>query len=495
MGDIPSIPPLERARIKRVPVVPCVHTVFIYQLVDPLPWLPQVGTYQSCIVNELYSLTGRHLVCNGRPTLDVVNRMFERLLSLVTPETIEPISRAQVVARKPDGQSKRRYQRARESLDRFGPNANWARVSAFIKVEKWEENLIAVRKPPRMIQFRSYPYCLEVSRYLIPIEEKFWKTTYNGLRVFAKGMNSFAIAALLRNAFDLFPHPVVYLLDHSKFDACLMRELLESLELPLWMSYSNDPLFVNALKFQLMNYCVTKHGITYDCEGRKMSGEYNTSCGGSAVNLAIINDAIVQANCRRENLGLPHLRYHIIINGDDSVVVAEGDLGLTQADFQIYGMKTDVDTCTEFEHIEFCQCRPILVRPGMWRMVRNPERVMARGTVSVKSYHGLGWAKLVNAMGMSELACNDGIPVLQEFARYLLRSAAVHTKQYLKHEISYRALLEGNLGVEPKPIHDCSRLSFANAFGISPTEQIAIEDSLKVHTSCIIPMSQASRVA
>lgn len=427
----------------------------------------------------MHSLIGRHLICNGIPSRSVAADMLRLLLTTFKPEYIEPLTRAEVIARKTDGPQRRRYARAKESLDRYGPSTSWARVSAFIKVEKWEQPLIDKKKPPRLIQFRTYPYCMEVSRYLIPIEEHLWKWQLNGLRVFAKGMNSFALGNLFWRAFNLFDNPFIVMMDHSKFDASLTEELIELVEHGLYRQFSNDPDFIKALKHQLANRCQTKNGIKYSCIGRKMSGEYNTSCGDSVVNLAIIMHTM-------EGTGI---RYHPLVNGDDSVVICERDPRITPADFTKYGMKTEVETCREFTQISFCQSQPIMVRPEVWRFVRNPIRVMTRGVVSVKRYNGIGWAKLVNSIGHCELACNDGVPILQEFAQYLLRAGAKHSKDILVHEITYRAKLERRNPV-PVPINDCARATFAEAFGISPTEQIGIEDSLRNHTSLVHPMSK-----
>lgn len=473
---------LERARIKIVPDKPCVHKTYIFQLVDPIPWLPECTVYQACRANELHSLVGRHLISNGIPTRTLALSMLSLILKAFNPTTTAPISRSQVVLRKHDGASRRRYARAKESLDRHGPSINWARVSAFIKVEKWEQPLVEKRKPPRLIQFRTYPYCMELSRHLIPIEEHIWALRKHDIKVFAKGMSSFALGALFRAAYNLFPSPYVLMMDHSKFDASLTTELIELVEHGLYKEYSRDELLVSILKKQLKNFCISKSGVVYTCDGRKMSGEYNTSCGDSVINLAIIMHAMEETG----------VQYHPLINGDDSVIICDRDPGLSAEHFCKYGMKTEVEHCFEFEHIEFCQSRPVEVRPAVWRMVRNPERVMTRSVVSVKRYNGIGWAKLVNSIGLCEMACNDGVPVLQEFAAYLLRSAGRHTGDYIRSEISYRAALEPTLHPGAKPIQDAARLSFAKAFGFSPTEQIALENSLRAHTSVVHQMSKAS---
>lgn len=478
MGTI-EMTPLFRATIRSIPEVACKHATYIYQLVDPLPWLPSCNVYQACILNEMHSLLGRHLISNGTPTRNIAAEMLRVLLSVFKPQPCTPITRREVVARKNDGLSKRRYARAKESLDRNGPSVNEARVSAFIKVEKWEQPLIDNRKPPRLIQFRTYPYCLELSRYLIPIEDMIWALKQNGLKVFAKAMNSFALGRLMRQAYELFDSPYIIMMDHSKFDASLSLELIDIVEHGLYTQYNTDHDLRVLLAKQLHNRCYTKNGIRYTCTGRKMSGEYNTSLGDSVCNLAIIRHAM-ETRC---------MRYHVIINGDDSVVFCERDPALTPSVFRPYGMKTDVQITRDFDQLEFCQSRPIQVRPGIWRMVRNPDRVMTRGVVSVKRYAGMGWAKLVNSMGLSELACNDGVPILQEFAMYLLRSGAQYTKDHLDHEITYKARLE--IPGRYRPILDCARDSFALSFGISPTEQQAVENSLRNHVSTIHQMSKA----
>lgn len=479
MGAIEAEPVLTRAKITAIPQVPCKHKSFIYQLVDPVPGTPTCEVYETCVKNELHSLMFRHLISNGTPSrttaaelLSVLDQQFPQAAA------IEPLRRSQVPPLKSHGPQRARYQRACDSLESVGQRCNWDRVSAFVKVEKWERSQIDKRKPPRLIQFRTYPYCLEISRYLIPIERIMWKYRMNGLPVFAKGMNSFQVADLVVQASRLFRNPCFILADHSKFDASLSVELIEEVEIAFYKRFSSDPIFLEALSKQLNNRCMTKHGIRYTCIGRKMSGEYNTSCGDSIVNLAIMLHAFSGR------------RVHPIINGDDSIIVVDWDPSMSVPDFTKYGMKTESEMVMDLESVEFCQSRPVEIREGEWRMVRNPVRALSRGVTSVKRYHGIAWAKLVNAIGASEMACNDGVPVMQEFARYMLRSGGKLTKAILEGEISRRARLERTLSPTPKAIQPCARLSFAKAFGIEPVVQVQLEQMLAAHTSEIHPLSK-----
>lgn len=132
------------------------------------------------------------------------------------------------------------------------------------------------------------------------------------------------------------------------------------------------------------------------------------------------------------------------------------------------------DETDTFESITFCQCRPVELAPGTWRMVRHPERVVNRAVHSVNVYPGKGWLRLCRAIGECEYACNTGVPILQCFAEYLIRHArgakALKLNDYDEVRIHY----------EPKPwksfeVLPSARVSFEKAFGIPIGVQYAVE--------------------
>lgn len=468
------------AKITKIRGGPCVHKTYCYQLVGypPFDWVQLQATFQACWRNEIVALQRRHLLNEGEPELEEWLRCMKIASSLMSK--LGPLPRAtpsQVVAHKGSPAARKRYSEAFASIDEIGAGARSTRVSAFVKVEKWplEKIFPAPTKPPRLIQFRSYKYCGQLSTILLPLEQQLWKLELDGLCPFAKNMNTFAVASTLRAMSDCFERPVYVLLDHEKFDSCITKPWI-ALEENSYEEATGDGEIPTLMDAQYENRCYTKGGVQYTCEARKMSGEYNTSLGDTEDNYTIIDD-VFRA-----------VRHRKLLNGDDSVVVLEekdlSKVDISKEVWKRYGFKTTVEIVDEFEKISFCQSSPIEIRPGVWRMVREPSRAVGRSCVSVKRYEGRAWYALVAAMGYSELACGDGVPMMQAWALLLMRSSLGASP--IPSELSRRAKLERKVD-EPKKVTDVARHSFFRAFGFTHTDQTDFEEWCDNQTLVVLP--------
>ena len=482
-GDVEQEAELNGAAILNIKDRYCVHKTYAYKLVHPPPFegLEEHSVYQPCVRNELCALLQRHLLTNGEPQDVVWERCLRISASLANSLSIDrPYTPEEVIAHKNAPGNKRRYRRAFHVLRTIGLPPRYNNVKAFVKVEKWPVSSLGI-KPPRLIQYRSFEYCAALSRYLMPMEKSLWsyREPDTGLPPFAKGMNTFQVASVLRDMESLYDDPVFVLADHSKFDSTIMGRWIE-LEKRAYTSIYPDEELQALMSDQFVNKGQTKHGISYTCLGRKMSGEYNTSLGDTWVNYCILKDVFKD---------VPH---HVLVNGDDSVIVMPAsklaDLDLSPETWLQYGMTTKVDLAYDLSSVDFCQSRPVEVRPGVWRMVRLPMRAMSRALISAKRYQGQAWRRLVRSIGMSEMACSDGVPVLQSFAQHYLRLAG--DVKPLMDEVSYKAKLEPRLTPSLKPITPEARLSFAAAFGIAADEQEAMERWLDTAPNAILPLSQ-----
>jgi hypothetical protein len=380
------------------------------------------------------------------------------LISIDRPKTPE-----EVIAHKGSPAARRRYREAFAYIASFGWKAKMALVSAFVKVEKWAIDYLHI-KPPRLIQFRCYEYCAALSCYLLAIEEQLWKITIKGLEVFAKSMNSFKTASVLDQMRLDFVDPVFIEADHSKFDSCVSKPWIW-LEHKFYTTAMPSDELEELMGMQYENRAYTKHGIKYWCSGRKMSGEYNTSLGDTLINYCVLSDVF------------SGVRHRLLLNGDDSVICLERSdlpkLDLSAAKWLEYGFKTTWKVVDTMEDLSFCQAKPVQLRPGVWRMVREPKRAISRSLISTKRYEGKAWYSLVAAMGHSELACGDGVPMMQAWGQCLIRAS--NGAVALEGELSRRANKEVTLTPEIKPITALARQSFEAAFGISAQEQEAFE--------------------
>lgn len=474
-GDI-ELPSLVSAGFVRLADEPCVHKTYMYHLVPspPFEWIQAQGTFQSCVKNEIVSLALRHLVSEGEPYPEELARCVQIRDKLI--DWMPPIGVAtpwEVVAHKGSPAARHRYEQAFTQLDNLGVGSKDTWIQMFIKVEKWEEALLDV-KAPRGIQFRSYRYCGRLAQYLLPIEKELWRYEEEGLCPFAKQMNSFRVASTLVQMAAEFDDPIYVLADHSKFDSCISAPWIE-FEKGGYVRANPDPMLADLMDAQFNNIGTTKHGTRYWCKARKMSGEYNTSLGDTLVNYCILKDVF------------RHVKHRLLVNGDDSVIILERNdldvVDLSGETWKRYGFKTTIEVVDHISKVEFCQSRPIMVREGTWRMVRTPARAISRSLVSVKRYQGKAWYSLLASLGYCELACGDGVPMLQSWAQALMRASL--GAPVLASEISQRAKLERLTG--PKPITSIARETFADAFGFTEAEQLEFEDWCERVTLPVLP--------
>lgn len=366
------------------------------------------------------------------------------------------------------GTTRRKYEDACASLEQFPLSAEDARVSMFVKPEHWPSD--AARKPPRAIQFRNPRFTAEWGRRAVPIEKIVFARKRKS--PFVKGMNSWERGARLWSM-DKWSDTVFIGLDHSKFDAHVTIPWLRATHaFYKWMN--EDPDLPGILKYQLVNRCRSMHNIRYVSAGKRMSGDYDTGLGNSLINFAILSYICAP-------LGKLGTDYDIILDGDDSVISCSASrldlLGDIPARCRELAMETKVEevVMSVFE-VQFCQCRLVLVGEGVPRLVRTPYRAISRAVATVKNLQPWEVPMLLTSKGDCELACNNGVPVLQSFALYLKRMGRGAKGLYTK-ETSYRLHAEGADVAPPiaAEITETARASFWTAFGVDPSLQVLAE--------------------
>lgn len=379
------------------------------------------------------------------------------------------------------GFKKTRYSQAFASLQLFPMSSKDYVVRCFLKDEKIavgkavQLHISMMLKWARMIQYRPPRYCGTIGRGLHPIERKLfgeWNLR-NGLlnAEFSKGLHSFQIAAIIE-AMNKWGDDGVYLcVDQESFDASVSIDWLRQ---EIWFycqCLPRERWLHRLLKRQLINSVVTTNGLRYRCQARKMSGEYNTSLGDSLINYVLLK------------MWLKDLPHRMLINGDDSVICLPRsrlkalpgfETGLFEPSwFARFGFRAKVELESSVYRVEYCQTKPIEVRPGIMRCVRNPLRAMSRLCYTLKKYSGRGWLGYFTAIGQAELACSDGVPVLQSMAQCMIRHGKgvkpVVLTEYHPSELEpcRRPIL--------KKIQPIARATFHQAFGLTVAEQLSIE--------------------
>lgn len=351
-------------------------------------------------------------------------------------------------------------------------------INAFVKAEK----ITDPSKDPRMIQFRTARYCAEISTYLKRLEHSLYQLRgeqvgFGHGRLIAKGLNQIERAALLRRKLDAFQSPIVRSLDCSRWDQHCSAELL-GVEHVAYLAAIPDERFAELLSWQIRNIGRTSGGIVYKCLGGRMSGDMNTALGNCLLMIILLADI-------SERTGWS---FDILDDGDDCLFICEKDLNVERlpALFLDYGHELKLENETaDFSKILFCQSKPVFDGIG-YKFVRRPDRVLGYGITSIRNVqHAKAQAKLVYTMGLAELALDVGVPVLQEYAVMLMRCAGTTQTLNLDDDgLLARMRREvrtiGPLRkLKPRQITLEARLSFAEAFGISPWEQVLLETAMR----------------
>lgn len=361
------------------------------------------------------------------------------------------------------------YGRAAATLDSTPLTIRDSYLSTFVKAEKINCTL----KPdpaPRVIQPRGQRYNIEVGRYLKPLEPLLMKAIDRlwGSPTAIKGYTVEKVASILNSKRLRFRHPVFVGLDASRFDQHCSKEALQW-EHSVYNEIFHDPYLAELLSWQLLNRgtAYTHDGkAKYQVEGCRMSGDMNTSMGNylimSCLCYAFLRDVGLSAelmNC-----------------GDDCVLILEhsdlGKLKTLPAWFIKMGYTMKVEPYVEdMEKVEFCQMHPVHTSRG-WVMVRRPDTVLTKDCCVVRG--GLSVDQLSDWLGAQRvggLALAGDVPVLSTFYKCFPAKDS-------DMESDYAAPHKFRAGQQCGSINSETRYSFWLAFGLTPDDQVALEEEL-----------------
>jgi hypothetical protein len=400
--------------------------------------------------------------------LHAVKRQLLRVLrptTVVTPEEYPQLY---------DGRKRGVYQRAYESLMTKGLTHKDAYVSTFVKAEK--VNFTAKGDPaPRVIQPRSPRYNLEVGCYLKNFEKEVAHGFARafGYRVILKGLNADGVAQQLRENWDHYSNPVAVGLDASRFDQHVSVDALK-FEHSVYNDVFKCPKLAQLLKCQLRNRGYGRIGetlVSYTVDGCRMSGDINTGLGNCLLM------SLMVLNYFRE-FGL---EAHLANNGDDCVVICDRS-SLYKLDkisdyFTEFGFNLKREPTVDiFERIQFCQCQPVLLSSGSYRMVRDPWTAMSKDCVSLLPMENLQqFETWRDAIGVCGKQLTSGVPVWESFYRALTATGNRHGGD--------ERVRESGMGFMAKDVEQLtvisseSRYSFWLAYGIDPDLQIIMENN------------------
>lgn len=451
------------------------HTTKLFSYGDPLYDQGVIYTHKCCVCNEKIALEQRHQVDDGaRFKPSAYPRLLKQLRKLVSP--LEPCPQDHIIKRA-RGEKKNLLLQAKASLDLDPVDTRDGKVKMFLKDDKYPdtEDLCDLLgqpddykiTPPRCIQYRNKRYCLQLATYMHPMEEMLYaKVDHLDTPYFAKSRNLMQRGEDLHNKWSGFSRPVAYLLDHSKYDAHVNPFLKRAEDQHTLWCYNSSPELRELLAMQMNNKGSTKNGTKYRTVATRMSGDQNTGVDNSKGNFAMICDVF-------DSFGVP---YSVYIDGDDSVVITEGEVPIDLKRFQEFGMNTKLDVVKDFQDIDFCQCKPVYDGVG-WRMVRNPLRTLARTPWTVKDLTVKQIPVYLASIGDCEVALGMGLPIGQ----FIGSKLAAMSKRRMHVDLQFQAnkeFLRPGKAHLVEPSMEC-RLSYERAWGISVEQQMHIE-SLKL---------------
>jgi hypothetical protein len=447
-----------------------------------------LGVYVNSVDTVERALGERSFLCKDgdvfRPAFEVSAgeydepRFLEFRTNVLKCMPVMPVLSSQQVVDSYRGPKRRVYQQALLSLEQEPLSQRDSHLTAFVKFEKQD-----VGKAPRIINPRSPRYNLVLGKYLKHAEHRFFRAINRafGSRTDAtviKGYNADDSARILHQKWCVFDDPVAIGLDASKFDMHVSKAALNYEHSFYHLLFPGSSQLRWLLKQQLVNKGVAwaRDGtVKFKLDGTRCSGDLNTSLGN-----CIIMCALIYAYSRWRGIDV-----ELANNGDDCVVFMEREhalsfrVGLSEW-FKRKGFAMTVeDTVDEFERVEFCQSRPVQLSTG-WRMVRNLLACLQKDPMCLLDIpNDKVLRKWYAAIGTCGDRLTRGVPVLNEFYQLFLREGTSCSDGMLQEVFRNRSQLILGLGLASGVVDAQSRVSFYYAFGVTPDEQVRIEQHFK----------------
>lgn len=384
-----------------------------------------------------------------------------------------PISPSQFVEMY-DGRKRVNYERAALEYEMLGVSRKHARSVSFVKCEK-----VNPLKAPRGIQPRNPVYNVALGVYIKPIEHVIYRKIQwlfgSTTPIVFKGLNVVEMGEAMKEKWSMFDRPVGIGCDATKFDMHVSEAmLLWEHSIYQWMFPPSKELN-KLLKWQRHNegrgYCYDGK-LKYSVKGRRFSGDMNTALGNCIIMCGIIYSYAWSKSIHLE----------LANNGDDCMIILEyHDLrrfteGFSEFCYSLGFRMVVEDPVYSLEKIEFCQMHPIQT-PDETRMVRSPWVAREKDSISINDIRSItAYRKWMWAVGEGGMALSTGIPVFQNMYSSMARIGTVsNIGSSLQMECGARFLRAGLMS-KYLPIAPTTRVSFYEAYGITPDEQEALEE-------------------
>jgi hypothetical protein len=440
-----------------------------------------VQTHNNSLRNLVRGVGERVLYTNSDLDIPIIpaDNVFEGRLSKYREQLVSKIGYQSSVTYEKfvsyyKGPRKLIYQKAVDSLMFTSIRRRDAYLSTFVKAEKL--NLDLKSDPvPRVIQPRNPRFNVEVGRFLRPLEEKLYKEIDGlfGAPTIMSPYNAFTQAKHLKAKWDSFCDPVCIGLDASRFDQHVSKQAL-IFEHSVYNKIFKSEKLAKLLDMQIENVGFAKASdgwFKYLKTGSRMSGDMNTSMGNK----------LLMCLMSLSYLNTKPFRCSFINNGDDCLIFTEkknldqlDDLDEYFVDFG-FNIKRE-DPVTEFEHVEFCQTKPVKSN-GVWRMVRNVKTCLTKDVTSISLGHDIrSYRVRLRDIGNCGLATAADIPVLGAFYAMLFRFGldGDYAGKW-NNEYDYYRRSSIHASCKHNQPDEYGRYSFWKSTGITPDAQMVLE--------------------
>lgn len=500
----------------------CGSDLSIVSVLSPVDtWAGRATCFHNCVPTLVYAAKQRVASENKNKFLNLpwVHKLLNDRVEEMSGSwggSRSPLGLRSDYINKLTGQKKERYEIAdmRIYSGLTDPYAGFVKI--FVKEGERIDPTQKVQTP-RVIQYFNEPTGLLMSTVFSPLEKMFFNSQYHGdiglpigrgkygKRIFAKGLTSSHVARCLEESYAMFKDPVVPSMDCSKFDKTV-GEALMTHKFSFYsrlLSAESNAVMQRFSHLYMHPLCKSKSGVSYRPNTQLFSGAFDTSLTGNVV-MALLYGMFRAAlnselQCEELYALIPQLRgpkldahdVMIKINGDDCLVLLERPTldrfsASVEPFFALFGLDIRVDgQAEEFEHIQWCQHRPIQTT-GRVRMVRDPRKVILAGLAAAKFTSEAVQAQKdhLYTIGYMELLLNPGIPVLQTFSEACMRVARGGKLVKELFQSNYRASIEEKAGndAHSEDISYETRQSFSRAWGISPLEQYDMEQAFESWT-------------
>lgn len=463
-----------------------------------------LGVYNASARNAERAFLERYYYCEVAPgvfapALPVANDAYFAdpwllafLVSVVRHVVLPPPAPIFDVVEAYRGTKHRRYIEAAKRLELLGLMEAHCTLKAFVKFEKQD-----LSKAPRVINPRAPEYNLELGRFLKFAEKEYFLAIqrtfghpvvikgydhFEGARIFASHWHEFAepvAVGLDAKKFDMHVSPAALTYEHAFYVCAYARCTPQQACAKLLSPTKGDSGTVQRLCYLLMKQVCNRGKarfpdgrIKFSMRGTRSSGDLNTSLGNCLIMCSLVHS---YASRQRVKIRLAN-------NGDDCVVFLERSClarfvaGIPQF-FNTFGFRMTVEPPVSIlERAEFCQSHA-LYDGRAWRFVRHPRVVIQKAAmclIPIKTRRDI--RKWMMAVGLCEGFIYDGVPVLSSWARAYRRSGVYASLKFqaFVFKNTSRGYAVGNTP-QQLPVLDAARVSFFKAFGITPEEQIALE--------------------